>query len=65
MSVVIKILVHQSHLLLLICFHDVCEYIQSTHWLDPGYYPGQIAYLEKSMMMTTPYLSIKDSSLAR
>ena len=24
------------------CVHNVCEYIQSTHWLVPGYCLGQI-----------------------
>ena len=34
------------------CVLNVCEYIQSTHWLVPGYCLGQIACLERSVAMT-------------
>jgi len=32
--------------------HNVCEYIQSTHWLVPGYYLGQISCTERSIVTT-------------
>ena len=46
------ILVHDYHLLCYTCFHDVCEYIQSTHWLVPGYCLGQISCVERSVATT-------------
>ena len=46
--------VHVYHLLYYTCFHDVCEYIQSTHWLVPGYCLGQIYCLKRSEMTATP-----------
>ena len=42
------------HLLYFTCVHNVCEYIQSTHWLVPGYCLGQISCLERSAAMTAP-----------
>ena len=46
--------VHNYHLLYYTCFHNVCEYIQSTHSLVPGYCLGQISCLERSTLTTAP-----------
>ena len=45
---------HGYHLLYYTCVHNVCEYIQSTHWLVPGYCLGEISCLERSAAMTAP-----------
>ena len=47
------ILVHDYHLLCYTCFHDVCEYIQSTHWLVPGYCLGQIFLARRGATVPT------------
>ena len=47
------------------CVHNVCEYIQSTHWLVPGYCLGQISRLERSTTTTARNLGIEDSSHAK
>ena len=47
------------------CVLNVCEYIQSTHWLVPGYCLGQISCVERSVAMIARNLRNGDSSLAK
>ena len=48
------------------CVHNVCEYIQSTHWLVPGYCLGQIFLHGEERPRRQPRnLSNGDSSLAK
>ena len=45
---------HDYRLLYYTRVHNVCEYIQSTHWLVPGYCLGQISCMERSVTMIAP-----------
>ena len=46
--------------------HNVCEYIQSTHWLVPGYCLGQISCTKRSDPWWQPRNACNgDSSLAK
>ena len=45
--------------------HNVCEYIQSTHWLVPGYCLGQISAWRGALRWPPRKLSNGDSSLAK
>ena len=51
-NVIIEFFSVHDYQLYYTCVLNVCEYIQSTHWLVPGYCLGQIACLERSVAMT-------------
>ena len=55
-----------TSLLYYTCVHNVCEYIQSTHWLVPGYCLGQIFLARRGATWCQPRKPLNgDSSLAK
>ena len=47
-------IIFSTSLLYYSCVHNVCEYIQSTHWLVPGYCLGQISCAKRSDREDSP-----------
>ena len=56
---------HDYHSLCYTCVHNVCEYIQSTHWLVPSYCLGQILAWRGALRWRPQNLRNDDSSLVK